>query len=228
MIARREDLGLHHEMLLLALHDRQGTTHTYGTYAYALGAAVLGALLQGGHAAIVTERRKLLIEARGRRPAHDEVLAEAWDRIATAGRRAQIEAWVRRFAGLKQLKHRVAHELCRRGVLRAEERTILLIFRRTIYPEIDPRPERAMLQRLRRLIFADHRRAGDQRDLTLLSLADSVGLLPVLFGKREVKPQRARLKELVGGEPLGRAVRRLCESDHTAVMGGVVAATGAT
>ena len=52
-----------------------------------------------------------------------------------------MQTWVSRLTSIKHLKHIVAEELCRQGILRAEQAKVLLLFRRRVYPELDPRPE---------------------------------------------------------------------------------------
>ncbi len=214
MIAR-DDLGLHHELLLLALRDREGTTHGYGAYVNALGAAVLGELVAQGRVALAPEGKKLFVELRDARPLGDEALDEALARVAAAKKRAQVAAWVSRCAGMKQLKHRVARDLCRRGILKAEEQTILLIFRRAVYPEVDPRPERAIVERLRRAAFGEAA-APEARALMLLSLCASIDLLPALLDKAQVKARKKQIAALVKDEPLGKAVRELIQAAATA------------
>jgi len=41
------------------------------------------------------------------------------------------------FAELKNLKHRIATQLCKRGILQAAEDKVFLFFTRKIYPEIN-------------------------------------------------------------------------------------------
>ncbi len=218
------NLRLHEEVLLLVLREREGTPHDAATSIHAVGAALLGELIDAGRVALVPAGKKLFVELRDARPLGDPLLDECLGLVATARRRAQIDAWVSRFSARKRLLPRVAQGLVARGILRAEERTILLIFRRRVYPELDPRPEKAVRDRLRRAIFSEARDV-DPRTVRLLSLADSVGLLPAVFGKKELKPRRQRVKALVAGEPLGAATRRVREAEAAAA---VVATTAVT
>jgi len=227
MSGRDATLGLHHELLLLALRDRQGTTYTYGTYVHALGAAVLAELIEAGRLALAPDRKKVFVEPRNARPTGDAALDEALAKIGAARRRAQAAHWVLKVAGLKGLKDRVALDLCRRGILKAEEQTVLLIFHRRVYPEVNPRPERAVLERLRRAVFGETG-APDRRTLVLLSLADSVGLLPCLFDKARLKERKRQVKALVADEPLGRAVRGIIASQDAATTAAIVTTTAAT
>lgn len=225
MIDRDAPLTLPEEFLLLALRNREGTTHTYGTYVHALGAAVLAELAAAERVTLDREGKKTFVTVRDSRPLGDAALDAALAKLAAAKRRSQVAGCVGKLAGIRDLKHLVARGLCARGVLRAEEQTVLLLFHRRVYPEVDPRPERALLERLRRAVFADMREV-EPRTLRLLALVDSVELLPVLFDKRQVKERRRRVKELVAGDPLHRAVREIIEAAATAAaVGATTAAT---
>jgi len=108
--------------------------------------------------------------------------------------------------------------LCERGILRASEDTILLLFTRKIYPEINPEPERRLIERLRHAIFTDSRDV-DPRTVVLVSLANSTGLLKVVFDKKELKGRKARIKEMSDGEITGKAAKEAIEAMQAAVMG---------
>lgn len=217
-------LYLHEELMLLALRDEEGTTLTSGEYLYALAAAVLHELIASGRLRLVVDKKKSFIEALDSRPLGDAVLEEALAKIAAAKRRAQLKDWVAKLAGLKRLKPRVTLALCRRGILRADERTILFIFKQQVYPEADPRPERAIRERLRRAIFTPATDL-DARTRALLALADAVGLLPSLFEKRRLKERRAHIKRLVEPEPLGKVVRDAVAAARSAAATAAVVAT---
>jgi len=209
-------MRLHEELLLLALREREGTTH-WVSWPTAVGAALLAELVAAGRVALPTDGKKQFVEAVDRRPLGDPLLDECLAKVAAAPRRAQVAVWIARFAGVKELKGRIAQGLCRQGVLRSDERSVLLLFKQRIYPEVDPRPEQEVRDRLRRLVFAETTRR-DQRTLLLLSLADAGGLLPLLFEKRQLKERREWVAELVAGEPLGRRVREIVAAQHAAAV----------
>jgi SAM-dependent methyltransferase len=208
-------LKLHEELLLLALREREGTTMG-DAWPTAIGAALLAELVAAGRVALRPDGKKLFVDPADPRPPGEPLLDECLAKVIAATRRAQAAAWIARFSGAKQLKARIAQGLCRQGVLRADERTILLLFKQEIYPEVDPRPEREIRERLRRLIFAETTRR-DERTLLLLSLADAVGLLPSLFEKRQFKERRKWVAQLVADEPLGRRVREILQARQAAI-----------
>lgn len=217
MPARQSPLFLHEEVLLLALRDERGTIPMRGAmYRYALGGAILSELLLGRRVSVAQGRRKL-VNLVSDRPFGEPVLDECLAKVASARRRASAPGWVRRFAELKNLKHRVARGLCERGILRADENTVLFVFRRRIYPEINPQPERRLIQRLRRAIFGESRQV-DPRTAILVALAHSADLLPIVFDRKELKRRRRRLKQLREGQLVGKATREAVEAARAAAV----------
>jgi Golgi phosphoprotein 3 len=213
-------LYLHEEILLLALRDQEGTIASGSMYAYAIGGAILAELLLAKRIAVEGGKQKL-INVVSTRPLGEPLIDECLEKIAAAKRRGTPQTWVQRFAHLKQLKHRVAQGLCNRSILGADEDTVLLLFRRKIYPEIDPRPERQVIGRLRKAIFGEGRQV-DPRTAVLISLANGAGLLTIPFDKKELKARKQRIEQLVNGELLGRATREAVQAAQAAVMIGCI------
>jgi len=56
-----------------------------------------------------------------------------------------------KFSRVKDLKNLVARQLVDKGVLTEETGTVLRIFRRTIFPEVDGGPEQDLRERKKRL-----------------------------------------------------------------------------
>ena len=81
------------------------------------------------------------------------MIDECLDKFSKAKKRAQLQTWIQRLGQMKHLKYKAAEQLAKRGILRADEDKILGLFKRRIYPEIDPRPERELIGRLREAIF---------------------------------------------------------------------------
>lgn len=209
-------LYLHEEITLLALRDRTGTLLT-ATYNYAVAGAVLAELLLRERVRVEAHGRKKLIELVAAQPLGDPLLDECLEKVVAAKRRATPQSWVCRFAQVRQLKHRVAGKLCQLGILRADEAKVLLIFRRKIYPELDPRPERELKERLRKAIFTET--AGvDARTVILVSLAQGAGLLPAIFDRKQVRERKQRIARLTSGEIAGKATRDAIAAMQAAVM----------
>ncbi|MBW7990086.1 MAG: GPP34 family phosphoprotein [Planctomycetes bacterium] len=211
------NLFLHEEIMLLALRDEEGTIASGTMYKYAIGAAVLSELLLNKHIAVEESKKKKLINLIGSQPFGEPLIDLCLEKIGNAKRRGSLQTWVSRFAGVKNLKHRVAQQLCDRGILRATEDTILLLFTRKIYPEINPVPERKLIERLRQAIFTDSRDV-DPRTVVLVSLAEGTSLLKVVFDKKDLKSRKARIKKISNGEITGKAAKEAIAAMQAAVM----------
>ena len=213
-----DPLYLHEEIMLLTLRDKEGTIASGTNYQYAIGGAVLAELLLRNRVTVDEEKKKKkFLRLVDSTPFGDPVIDECLQKVKTAKKRAQLQAWVSRFAGIKNAKHRVAEKLCRRGILRAEEDKVLMIFSRKIYPEIDPEPEREIIDRLSDAIFTDTQDV-DPRTVVLLSLAKSADILKVNFDKKKLKTRKKRIEQVVNGETTGKATKEAIAAMQAAVM----------
>ena len=211
-------LFLHEEILLLALRDEEGTIASGGTmYQYAIGAAILAELLLSKRIEVEQSGKRKLVNLINQSPLGEPLIDECLEKVISAKRRAVLQTWVSRFAGVKNLKHRVARQLCRRGILRADEDKVLLIFTRKIYPEVNPGPERELIERLRYAVFTDSRDI-DPRTVVLLSLANSTGLLKIVFDKKKLNGRKTRINQIVNGEITGKAANEAIQAMQAAFM----------
>lgn len=215
-MAAHDTLHLYEEITLLALREQAGTVVGSSTFPYAVAGALAAELLLAGRIR-VAEGNKQLVELVSDVRLDDPLLDECLQRIKTATRRAKLRDWVSRFARLKNLKGRAAGSLCRRGILRVEEQAVLMIFRQKIYPEIDPKPEREIVARLRKAIFTDTRQV-DAATVVLVALARSAELLGAHFPRGELKVRKTRIKELTSGNLAGKATKEAIEAMQVAVM----------
>ena len=216
-MSTEKGLFLHEEVMLLALRDKEGTVVPGTLYQYAIGGAILAELLLTERIAVDESRRSKLVDVINSEPVGNPLVDECLERIAAARRRASLQNWVSRVAGIRDLKHRTACQLCKRGILRADEDTVLLLFRRRIYPEVDPQPERRLIERLRRAIFSDTPDV-DPRTAILVSLARSAGLLKVVFDKKQLRARKTRIKQIADGQITGKATKEAIEAMQAAVM----------
>lgn len=228
MAADLDDLLLHERALLLALHDERGTIHRAGMYAYAVAGGILAELLLAERLRLEPRGRKRqpLVEVASATQTGDPVVDEVLERIRTARRRAPLDRWVGRIAGGAKLKHRVARRLVRKGVLREREDRVMLIFRRTIYPELDPRPEEALVASLREAVLGDADDV-DPRTAILAVLGWRAGLLNGVLDRKELKAGKARLEELGRGDAVAGATKAAIDAVQAAMAAATIAATTA-
>lgn len=217
-------LSLPEEILLLALRDKEGTIASGVWWSYGVGGAILAELLLRGKIAITDKRVDVTDATRIGDPLLDEALAT----IGAAKRRAAPSKWASRFAGMKELKKRLAEPLVRRGVLRVDEDQVLWIFTRKIYPEVDPKPEKALISRLEKAITGDAVNL-DPRTVATIAIANAIGALKVVFPKQLLKERKARLKSITAGDASSKAVQdAIAAVVAMIVMTTVISTTAAT
>ena len=217
-------LFLHEEIMLLAFRDQEGTVEIGSMYKYAIGGAILAELLLGNRIKVVATKRKKFVELISSKPFGDPVIDECIKKIQDSKRRASLETWVSRFTGVKDLKNRIAIQLCRRGILRADEDKVFLIFTRKIYPEVNPEPEKKLIGRLQVAIYTDAEQI-DPRTVVLLALANSADLLKMSFDKKRLKERKKRIEKIINGDLTGHATKEAIEAMQAAVMVAVITPT---
>jgi hypothetical protein len=219
-----DKLYLQEEILLLALKDYEGTIASGSTFMYAVGGAILSELLMCGRIEVDQLTKRKLLKVIDSKPTGDRCLDECLERMDSSKSQYNMQGWLAKFAYTKRLKDLVADGLVRRGILKADEGRVLLLFTRKTYPEIDPMPERAIIERMRRVIFDDSKKA-DAHTLLLISLARSAHLLTMVFDKRDLKERKHRLDDLVAQEPTGKAATQAIQAAQAAVAMMVVIPT---
>ena len=226
MASSRHDLHLHEQLLLLALRDRKGTVdYRAGFYNLAMGGAILAELALAGVVRI-DEGKKAFVEPTSiaGRP-RDEIMAEALDRVRDSRKRRRASAWVATFGNLKRLRHRTALGLCRRGILRTKESQILLVFRRKLYPTLDPGPERKLVANMRDAVMGDGEIEAGLG--AVVALAHATGSLRIHFERGELKARKARLKAIGAGEGFQAGHGHPALAAHNAVKAAVAASQAA-
>lgn len=218
-------LQLHHELLLLALSDDEGTVAFSSMLGLGLGGALLTELLLAGRIEIVDEGgrwNKQFVEVRDKGRLSTSVLDEALGKLRDAKRRSSPSNAVSRLSSLPKLRHRVAQELCRQGVLRETEQQVLLLFRRRVYPTVDGRPEQALIRRVRNVLDAG--KSPDDRTAALIGIANLTGALGAIYDRKERRALKARLKEIAESSAGSKAAGQAIAAAHAAIMTATTAA----
>ena len=218
-------LRLHHELLLLALSDDEGTVAFSGMLGIGLGGALFTELLLADRIAIVdsgSRWTKQLVEVRDATPFGEAVLDDALARLRDAKRRAAPSTTVSKLGSVPKLRHSVAQELCRAGVLRETEQQILVLFRRRVYPSVDKRPEQGLIRRIKAVL--DGGKAPDPRMAALIGIADATGSLAAIYDRKARRALKPRLKAIAESSVGGKAAREAVAAAQAAVMAATTAA----
>ncbi len=226
---RYNKLFLYQEITLLALKDEKGTFYSTSNYTFGIGGAILAELLLMKKVSIEQTKRAKFLRVIDDKPVGDELLDECLQLVQNAKRRTRIENWVSKFANLKKIHHRVALQLCKKGILREDEDTMLLLFKRKVYPELNAIPEEKIISRLKSAIFGYDSKI-DTQTVIIISIAKSTDLLKTFLSKSEIKSSKTRIKHLINGELTGKATSEAIEAMQAAivvaaVIPGIVATT---
>ena len=213
----RDALRAYEAVLLLALREETGTVAPGVMVHYVLSGAAVAELLLSKRIDLEGRKNSPRVRVLDPTPLGDPLLDECLGRITASKRPADLRTWVTRLAQLRGLRRRAAERLCQRGILRAEEQRVLFFFPRTVYPLADPRPKRALVERLSRAIFSDEKDV-DPDTVVLLSLAHGGRLLPLVFERRKLKEREGRIKSVINGEMTGKATREAIEAMQAAVL----------
>ncbi len=198
-------LSLQEEMLLLVLRDEEGTPE-FGTWSrQAVAAAAFAELLLRGCIAAEGDKAPTVRLADGT-PQRDEVLDYCLTRIGDQKKPQTPSYWIADFTHRPEVYSGVTDRLCRLGILRESERKVLFFFTQKTYPEVDGRPEQAVLDRVRDAVFGDERDL-DPRTAVLVAIAAQTGVLAVHFDKKKLRERKERIDEIASGEMTSRAVR---------------------
>jgi len=214
-MTKQSQLLLYEEIMLLALRDEQGTIAT-GFVEQIVAGAILAELLLEGRISVESSKKQR-VSLINSQASGDPVIDECLEKMAAAKKPVSLQNWVHKLASIKNLKHKVAQQLCDRRILKADEDKILFLFNRRIYPEINPTPERKIIERMRKAIFSD-RRELDARTVVLISLASGSDILRHTFGRKELKPRKARIEKITNGDLTGKATRDVIAACQTALI----------
>lgn len=220
----RTDLYLHEEFMLLALREDAGTVATSRSVEYPLAAALISELLLQERITLVPhgkKKEKQLVRLTDSHRLGEPVLDEAIRKISEEKDRKALTDWVRKLARIKDLKQRTALQLCRRGILRADEDKVLGIFTRKIYPEIDPGPERQLVGRLRGAIFGGQPEVKP-RDSILIALGHQTHLLRTKFDQQDLKEHKERIKQIAEGNLAAKATKEVVDAVNAAIFVAVI------
>ena len=209
-------LLLHHEIMLLALRDDKGTFQSC-SYVYAVAGAMLTELVLMKRIGIGSDKLQML-SVLSDKPVGDKLLDELLNKIASSRKPRGLSEWIGQAVAIKNLAHRVAKQLCDMRILRNDEQKILWLFTHQIYPEINPKYEREIKNRMSKLMFGQTTQ-HDERTTALVSLAKHTGLLSPNFDKQRLKEHKQRIDKVASGDMFAaRATTNAVEAMEAALM----------
>ncbi len=151
----------------------------------------------------------------------DLLMDECLQKISKSKRQTRIESWVPRFANIPRLKSKAAQNLCKKGILKMEESKVLFLFKHKKYPEIDPRPEKQLIEKLRKAIFGTNKTI-EPETVILIAICEKTGILKHLFDKQKLREKKKWIKEITSGNLIGDATKEAVEAMQAAIFAAVI------
>lgn len=187
---RPEGFLIAEDLMLLLLDPRKGTILGEASASFLLGGALLSELalverVEQGPKEGLLRKRKLLALGSGALP--DPLLQQAWDEVAAKPRDAQTVLG-RISQGLTEV---VPARLAERGLVRQEEKKLMLFVTQTRYPSVDSSRERAVRSEIHG-VLADGLTARP-RTAALIALLSAGGSLKRVL--KDTTPWSAPVKQ---------------------------------
>ena len=197
------DLSIAEEILLLMLHDDEGTFIKLPdwTVRYSLSGAVLMDLALRNR--IDTDLKTLTVVDSS--STDDPLLDGLLSFIANEKEDQSIRFWVERTAvHADAIREAALASLVSRGILQQEEHKFLWVFKSRRYPIIDGRAEKEVKLRLVEVLFSDI--IPDPRDIVLICLAHACGILNSIFARQELNNIEERIEQVRRLDLIGQAI----------------------
>lgn len=180
-------LTLAEELVLLAYDDETGKLAGASYLPQALAGAFLAELALLGRVRLADD----VVTVADATPTGDPLLDEAlWRLDAVDGRKPHVCLPVLADGSQRTVLNR----LVERGLLREEQGKVLLVFRMTVYPTEDARPEQLVRQRLDDAVVKQQ--PTDERTVALAMLVHACALGRTMFPDLDAKQLKSRLDEL--------------------------------
>ena len=129
-------------------------------------------------------------------PTGNPILDQALAHIANSGQPKDTRGWIETLAGqdTAEIRQQALASLIERGILEAQDKKFLWVFRARRYPTIDGRVEREVRLRISDVLLSDD--IPDPRDVAMICLVDASGFLRDIFTSRELERATPRVEQL--------------------------------
>lgn len=200
-----DKLFLFEEILLLGLKDEKGTLDwKAGFIKYGLSGAIIAELLLLKKI-VINDNEKNRVELIDNNLIGNEILDESITLIQNSKIKKDLKHWVNKFSTIKKLENKIANNLIQKGILKEEGRKILFLFNSTVFPEVNPIPEKEIISRLEKSIFNDNETV-DVRTCILIALTHKSDILSIVFNYKEIKKRKEHIEKIINGDLLSKEV----------------------
>lgn len=197
------DLSIAEEVLLLMLHDNEGTFIKVPdwTVRYALSGALLMELALKNR--IDTDLESLTVI--DSTPTDDSLLDGLLSHISNEETTQSTRFWIERTAvHADAIREAALARLVDRGILHQEEHKFLWVFKSRRYPVKDDHKEKEVKLRLIEVLLTDE--IPDPHDVVIICLTHACGILGSIFARKELQKIEERIEQVRRLDLIGQAI----------------------
>ena len=194
------------ELLLLALDDEKGVLVQMPIMSFEYG--LIGAILMelALMNKIDTDLKNLILIDEAE--TGDEIFDKVIRFIKEYPKSKDAKYWVNVICSrIENLKDLLLARLIEKGILKEVEKKILWVFSKRRYPVVDNKEEKEVKTRIRDTILSDE--IPDPRDIVLISLVRTCGLMDEIFSPEEIEIANSRIAQIAKMDLIGQAVSKV-------------------
>jgi len=149
-------------------------------------------------------------------PVGDDLLDPVLAQIAESTQTHDTRYWIDNLAErAEELREKSLARLVGHGILKREADRFLWVFQSRRYPIVDGEPEREVKLRIMEVLFGND--IPDPRDVVLLCLVDSCGILREVLTDRELERVSERIEQVRRLDLIGQAMSKAVWDIHSSI-----------
>ncbi len=204
-------LTLAEDILLLMLDDDSGKMINTDPLAarYALGGSILMGLAVRSKIKAGTEKLAVIDKT----PTGIDLLDKYLSIIVNSDKDKNTQYWVNFLSSQsEEIQNEALNMLVEKKILKEVEKKILWVFETRRYPMIDDKEEKEVKKRIVDLLYSDE--TPTPKDVVLISLVDTCGLLTNLLSNKEIDNLSERIAKIKSMDVIGQVVSKAVAQLH--------------
>ncbi len=200
---KKHSLNIAEEIALLAVNE-DGEIHPKlksPKYDIVIASAILMDLAL--HHRIDTDMKNVIPDKL--EPMDDPILDVVIEEIKEYGSVRPISEWIADLSIKGQFfRDEILKSVVDLGILKVENKKVLWMFSKRVYPMLDDSEVKEVRARIRDLVFSDE--IPDYKDIVIISLLKNAGLLELAFTDEEMKDYEHRISQIAKMDMIGLAI----------------------
>jgi len=138
-------------------------------------------------------------------PLNDPILDVAIEEIKEQNKPLPIKDWIADLSLMGQFfRDEIIKSLVSKGVLKIENKQVLWVFSKRVYPLVEDKEVKEVRARIRDLVFSDN--IPEPKDIVILSIVKHSDLLDILFTDKELDDYKQRINQIAKMDMIGLVI----------------------